>query len=449
MVKQKQIQNFSTFIENSKIYDLLSTLEKEGFEAYLAGGAVRDMLLGKNPHDFDVATNAMPKDIKRIFPKHLNRGERFGTISVVLSNQVKNLKESSSDYSETLEVFEVTTYRSEDVYTNSRHPDLIKFSDSLFEDSKRRDFTINGMYADKEGRLQDPQNGIVDLESQLIRTIGDPEKRFSEDALRVLRALRFSSQLGFKVQEVTLKSALEHWSSLSKVSAERVFEEFKKMIAGSHFVNVLPLFLEHKLFDQFVECKSNQLKSINAELNTSVPSVQNRNHETYLYLVIRITAYKNSSCKFENFLMDLALSYTDSYEVYLKEWLNVFPFKKIEKNRIEESIHLFNVLTSKEALFSAGKIIVLGLKAWPLYELKLFLSEDFFKNINFDLKRRDSVIKVLNSMDQVPNPKIKGQDLMNKGIKAGPDLRKKLDLAYELQIEYPELDSDQLIAKVL
>lgn len=426
MVKQRQILNFDEFIKKSKVLSVLEALMKEGFEAYLAGGAVRDMLLGVAPHDFDIATNARPKDVKRIFPHHTNRGERFGTITVILDS----------------ETFEITTYRSEDVYSDSRHPDLIKFADSIFEDSSRRDFTINAMYADYKGNILDPQNGILDLDQKKIRTVGNPDERFTEDALRVLRAFRFSSQLGFYIEDKSLASAIDLWSNISKVSSERVYEEFKKMIVGKNFVNLLSIIVENKLLDYLVESRY----PIKAS-----------------YLESRMNSYSNSKFRFENFILDLALSQKNYFEFYLNSWKEFLPFRKNEKIFFDEAFYLVKYLGlfknnfQKIKLFDlnkenqepyVGRTIRLALNLWLLNEMKLFLNLDFFNSLDVDLNYANEVIKVIHKLPEEIVPLVTGKDLILSGETPGPVLREKINLAYEFQLENPDLVFEELISKL-
>ncbi len=425
MVKQRQILNFQEFIKNSKVLNVLEALLKEGFEAYLAGGAVRDMLLDIAPRDFDIATNARPKDVKRMFPHHTNRGERFGTIAVIVES----------------ETFEITTYRSEDVYTDLRHPDQIKFAESLFEDSRRRDFTINAMYSDHKGNIQDPQNGVMDLEQKILRTVGISEERFSEDALRVLRAFRFSSQLGFSIEAKTLNSAIEHWSNISKVSSERVYEEFKKMIVGKDFYKLLPELINNKLFEYFVE---------------------SRHSISLKYMQERIKSYSKSKLLFENFLLDLSISQKNYFEFYLNSWKDFLPLRKIEKNFFEEAFYFIKYLDlfknnfQKVKMFDlnkknsdpfVGRALRLALNTWSLEELKMFLNTDFFKYLDIDAKFAEALILALNKLPEDLTPLVSGKDLILAGEGPGPALREKINLIFELQLENPSDDIESLLKK--
>lgn len=190
---------------------------KNGFKAYLVGGAVRDMILGKKGHDYDLATNATPKQVMGIFKKVIPTGIAHGTVTIhIFGMQI-----------------ETTTFRTEADYTDGRHPDSIKFATTIEEDLSRRDFTINAIAADLEsGELTDPFDGQKDIRNKIIRTVGEPQERFAEDGLRPVRAVRFSGQLGFSIEEKTL-AALSEPEVLKKtasISVERFRDEFCKML---------------------------------------------------------------------------------------------------------------------------------------------------------------------------------------------------------------------------
>ena len=197
---------------------ILHRLEEKGFEAYVVGGCVRDSLLGREPHDWDITTSATPQQVKRIFQRTVDTGLKHGTVTVLLDR----------------EPYEVTTYRIDGEYLDGRHPSGVTFTRSLREDLQRRDFTINAMaYSDSRG-LQDCFGGLEDLKKGLIRAVGDPEKRFGEDALRIMRAVRFAAQLGYDVEEETLRAMKALAPTLSRISAERIAAELEKLLVSPH-----------------------------------------------------------------------------------------------------------------------------------------------------------------------------------------------------------------------
>lgn len=193
------------------------TFEKNGFEAYLVGGAVRDMLRKKTAKDWDVATNATPAQVMKMFKKVIPTGIEHGTVTVLFEkNQI-----------------EVTTYRTDDGYSDGRHPDKVSFAPSIEEDLSRRDFTINAIAASlKDGLIVDPFEGFKDIKRKIIRTVGNPLDRFSEDGLRPIRAVRFSSQLGFSIEENTFNAIGKMLHITEKVAIERFRDELLKMLTS-------------------------------------------------------------------------------------------------------------------------------------------------------------------------------------------------------------------------
>lgn len=203
----------------TEVSQVTRTLENEGFEAYLVGGCVRDLLMDRPPKDWDITTNAEPEAIIKLFPKTVYENS-FGTVAVI--------HETSQD--ETIRVIEVTPYRIEGIYSNNRHPDTVIFSKKLEDDLKRRDFTINALALDSKGQIVDPYKGQEDIKDKIIRTVGSPDDRFSEDALRMLRAVRFAVQLGFAIDSETEKAILDNSHLIKKISFERIRDEFSKII---------------------------------------------------------------------------------------------------------------------------------------------------------------------------------------------------------------------------
>lgn len=201
-----------------KVQNIINTLEEAGYEAYAVGGCVRDSILGRKPDDWDVTTSAKPEEIKYLFPRTVDTGIKHGTVTVLLGG----------------EGFEVTTYRIDGVYEDGRHPTEVSFTASLREDLRRRDFTINAMAYNVRGGLVDLYGGLADIEKQVIRCVGDAKERFEEDALRMLRAVRFSAQLGFRIEDATGGAIRALAPNLQKISAERIQVELVKLVTSPH-----------------------------------------------------------------------------------------------------------------------------------------------------------------------------------------------------------------------
>lgn len=196
------------------VRQILVTLQARGYPAYLVGGCVRDMLLGVRPQDWDICTGALPEQVMEIFPGSLPIGIKHGTVTVKLNSHL----------------VEVTTFRTEGEYTDHRHPDMVSFVGDLTADLARRDFTVNAIALSADGVLSDPFGGINDLERRVIRCVGAPERRFEEDALRMLRALRFSAKLGFEIDADTMAAILKKAQLASTLTPERVRDETEKLL---------------------------------------------------------------------------------------------------------------------------------------------------------------------------------------------------------------------------
>lgn len=205
-----------------EVVDVLNKLEANSFEAFLVGGCVRDLLLNKEPKDWDITTNASPEEIQEIFPDSFYENN-FGTVGVKTESEDPKLK-----------VIEVTPYRLEAKYSDYRHPDSVSYSKNLSDDLKRRDFTMNALAMNKSGEVTDQFGGEKDLKNKVIKTVGDPKDRFNEDALRILRAIRFSAELGFSIEGETMDAALSRGNLLKEISRERIRDEFTKIIKSDN-----------------------------------------------------------------------------------------------------------------------------------------------------------------------------------------------------------------------
>ncbi|MGZ4122657.1 MAG: CCA tRNA nucleotidyltransferase, partial [Tumebacillaceae bacterium] len=198
-------------------WQVVEMLETAGFEAYLVGGCVRDRLLGRELDDYDITTSALPEEVQALFPHTVPTGIKHGTVTVIME----------------IDRYQVTTFRTDGEYEDGRRPSDVTFVRNLVEDLARRDFTINAMALGRDGTLHDPFGGQADLQNGLIRAVGDPMKRFGEDALRMLRAIRFAAQLRFVIEERTLAAIYYEAQTLKQIAKERVREEWQKMLLSA------------------------------------------------------------------------------------------------------------------------------------------------------------------------------------------------------------------------
>lgn len=306
-----------------KAMPVLRTLEDAGFEAYFVGGSVRDVLLHRHVHDVDITTSAYPEEVKELFDKSIDTGIKHGTVTVLYGG----------------ESYEITTFRTESGYQDFRRPDHVTFVQNLDEDLKRRDFTINALAMDMHGDIVDLFNGIEDLKNHIIRAVGNPEKRFHEDALRMMRAVRFMSQLEFKLEEKTEQAIKDNHELLKKISVERIREEFVKMGLGPFSRQAFQIFLDTQLSEDVPDFAGKKdLLQVYPQLKFS-PTM-----ETSLWAVIIILL------KVSN----------ENIGKFMRDWKN----SNAMTEKVEQIIKMFDliadhVLTDYE-LFEAGEDIIIN-----------------------------------------------------------------------------------------
>ncbi|MGC8981700.1 MAG: CCA tRNA nucleotidyltransferase, partial [Minisyncoccia bacterium] len=258
-IKEQKVKNLVERVP-SVVFDILKKLLESGYQAYIVGGCVRDLLLKRKAKDWDITTNAKPEEIQKIFPNSFYEN-RFGTVGV---------KTGLED--PTLSVIEITTFRIEGKYFDFRHPEEVKFADKIEDDLKRRDFTINAMAVDINGKIIDLFDGLKDLKKKIIRTVGNPEERFNEDALRMMRAIRLACELDFKIDDKTFEAIKNNASLIQLISKERIRDEFVKIIMSKNGVDGIELLR-----------KSNLLIEIIPELLQGYNVMQNKHHKYDVY----------------------------------------------------------------------------------------------------------------------------------------------------------------------
>ncbi len=284
MTKNKHVSHaFIFMLIPSEVKKIIKKLESAGSEAFIVGGCVRDLLTGKTPHDWDITTNAKPEEIQKVFP-HNFCNNKFGTVTVITKSK-----------NETLREIEVTTYRTESAYIDKRWPEKIEFVGKLEEDLARRDFTINAIAMDAKGKTIDLFGGVEDIKNKIIKAVGDPDQRFNEDALRLMRAVRFVCQLNFivkgkilqvteknfkdklsplawRIEEATFNAIKKHAKSLALISSERIRDEFVKIILSGRPAEGIELLKETGLLGYIIP-----------ELEKGVGVNQNRHHIYTIY----------------------------------------------------------------------------------------------------------------------------------------------------------------------
>lgn len=306
-----------------KAMPVLRTLEDAGFEAYFVGGSVRDVLLHRHVHDVDITTSAYPEEVKELFDKSIDTGIKHGTVTVLYGG----------------ESYEITTFRTESGYQDFRRPDHVTFVQDLDEDLKRRDFTINALAMDMHGDIVDLFNGIEDLKNHIIRAVGNPEKRFHEDALRMMRAVRFMSQLEFKLEEKTEQAIKDNHELLKKISVERIREEFVKMGLGPFSRQAFQIFLDTQLSEDVPDFAGKKdLLQVYPQLKFS-PTM-----ETSLWAVIIILL------KVSN----------ENIGKFMRDWKN----SNAMTEKVEQIIKMFDLIAdhvpTDYELFEAGEDIIIN-----------------------------------------------------------------------------------------
>lgn len=247
------MQNNTVIQLPEKVKYIISTIMEAGYEAYAVGGCIRDSILGRTPDDWDITTSAAPYQVKALFGRTIDTGIQHGTVTVMLDK----------------EGFEVTTYRIDGEYEDLRHPKEVTFTSNLTEDLKRRDFTINAMAYNDESGLVDMFGGMKDIDRKVIRCVGDPGERFTEDALRMMRAVRFSAQLGYRIEKETKAAIRELAPNLVHISAERVQTELVKLVISPHPENLR------------IAYESGITKVILPEFDACMKTEQNNPHHCY------------------------------------------------------------------------------------------------------------------------------------------------------------------------
>ncbi len=271
------------YVIPQEVHDTIDTLQNSGYQAYLVGGCVRDLVIGIKPKDWDVATNAKPEEVQKLFPDSVYENT-FGTVGV---------KTESAD--KTVKVIEVTTFRIEGKYTDKRHPDEITFAKTIEEDLSRRDFTINALALDvASNKIIDPFDGRQDLEQKIIRAVGDPDKRFTEDALRLMRAVRLATALEFVLEEQTASAVRKHAALLETIAQERIRDELTKLIITPHAARGVRMLEELKL-----------LRFVIPELRAGINCGQNKHH-IYTVWEHNVRALEYSASKGYSFEVRLA-----------------------------------------------------------------------------------------------------------------------------------------------
>lgn len=431
-----------------KVNTIIITLHNAGFEAYVVGGCVRDSILGRQPEDWDITTSATPGETKALFEKTFDTGIKHGTVTILLDR----------------EGFEVTTYRIDGKYEDNRHPKEVTFTRSLKEDLLRRDFTINAMaYNEKEG-LVDIFGGLTDLKEKRIRCVGDAKQRFLEDALRILRGIRFAAQLGFSIEDETRAGMRELAPTLRKISAERIQAELIKMLVSDRpglLLEAYELGITAQFLPEFDRLMKTEQETPHHMYNVgehTIHAIENVRADK----ILRITMLLHDMGKPALKTMDV------SGRAHFKK--HAFESEKIAGNVLRR-LRFDNDTLRKVTRLVYYHDYRMPAEAENVRRAVNRIGEDLFSYymevrradvLAQSMYRREEKIRNLDEIEELYSDIVKkeqcvslkklavtGKDLIEAGMEPGKEIGKKLNELLELVIEKPELNTKKELLKFL
>ena len=400
---------------------LANIFRKAGFSLYFVGGALRDRYLNRENYDIDVATDALPEEVSHLFKKTIPTGIEHGTVTIRFRG--KNI--------------ECTTLRREEGYTDSRHPDKVVYGSSITEDLSRRDFTMNAMAASlPDGSLFDPYNGRLDIKASLIRAVGDPLKRFSEDGLRPMRAIRFAGQLGFEIENETLKAIGLSLNRVSKVSVERIQEEFNKILKAKYTNKSLNLLKETGVFSVFL------------------PEIIEIENEDFELLISQISNIPRE--KFD-LRLTLIFSYIYEKEKSIETIISILKRLKYSNKIVETVSHLVGLYNFDENLLNTQAKIRHFLKnvGKDYINDALILKKALVESSS--LSSFDNIEKIEREIETILKEKqplslkeldINGNDLLANGFEKGASLGIILKKLLDVVLENPNKNKKDELLKI-
>ena len=424
---------------------ILKLLEQHGFEAFVVGGCVRDSIIGRSPQDWDIATSATPQEVKNIFPSTIDTGLKHGTVTVLINGHA----------------YEITTYRIEGKYINNRKPEAVEFTNSLEADLSRRDFTINAIAYNPAKGLVDPFGGIDDIKGKQIKAVGNAEHRFEEDALRILRAVRFSAQLGYSIEMNTLEGIRKHCWLLNNISGERIRDELNKTLLAN------PMIFE-------LLHNTGILKQILPELDICFETEQK--HPYHIYNVGQHSLHAANNIKSNSLLRWTMLLHdigkptahiTDSNDID-----HFYMHDKISADKAEQILQRLrfdnaSIARIKKFILEHDRQIVANEKSVrkAIAAISVDLFEDWLQIRLADIEAQNpdkasERITKLNAIKAIYNKiiaekqclslkdlAVSGKDLMDMGFPQGKKLGEVLQMLLDAVLEQPELNErDRLLA---
>lgn len=431
-----------------KVKTVINTLQGAGYEAYAVGGCIRDSLRGRRPHDWDITTSAYPAEVQRLFKRTVDTGMKHGTVTVLLGE----------------ESFEVTTYRIDGEYLDGRHPEQVTFTKDLEGDLQRRDFTINAMAYNEENGLVDIFGGQRDLNDEIIRAVGDPEERFSEDALRILRAVRFAAQLDFQIDPATKAAAEKLSGSLRQISAERIRDELLKLLISDH---------PEKIRDCY---ETGMTAAFLPEFDAMMKTPQNTPHHSYSvgehtilsmkYIapdpVLRFTmllhdAGKPSARTTDENGRDHFYGHPEKSAVIADEVLRRLKFDNDTRRRIVQLVRYHDERPSLSETAVRRAVVKCGQEAFPamflVREADILAQSEYYREekLRYIKDYRALYDEILRRGDclTIKDLALGGRDLIEMGYEPGPELGRTLDKLLTAVLEHPEKNNREELTKLL
>lgn len=415
---------------------ILEVIHKAGFEAYIVGGCVRDALLGREPMDWDITTNAMPMDIKKLFRRTVDTGIQHGTVTVMMGK----------------EGYEVTTYRIDGKYEDSRHPSEVTFTRDLTEDMKRRDFTINAMaYNDEEG-LIDRFGGERDLKDRIIRCVGNPMERLTEDALRIMRAVRFAAQLDYEIEERTVEAIRKLAPNLEKISAERVQTELVKIVTSDHpekIKTAYELGITAVVLPEFDRCMETPQNNRHHAYNVGDHIIESMKH-VRPDRILRLTMLLHDIAKPDTMTVDEegVSHFYNHQEKGVEEAKAIFRRLKFDRDTMDRVCNLIRYhddrfpVTDKNVRKMMNRVGAEDFSLW--IEVRYadtmaqsgYMREDKLEDLD-EIREQYKLILEKNECITIKDLAVNGRDLKEAGIKPGPDMGRILNAMLSDVLEEP------------
>ena len=429
---------------------IIEQLNNAGFEAYAVGGCVRDSILGRTPDDWDITTSARPEEIKSIFRRTVDTGIQHGTVTVMIKNNG----------------YEVTTYRIDGEYTDHRRPDGVTFTSKLSEDLMRRDFTINAMaYNDAQGII-DLYGGLQDIERKLIRCVGNPEDRFDEDALRIMRAVRFAAQLGFEIDKETEKAAERHAPELENVSAERIETELTKLLLSPHPEEIIKMyelgiskvFLPE--FDRMMETPQNtpyhkfDVGRHSVEVVKNVPPTKVMRYAALLHDIGKPDTKSTDEKGQDHFKGHAVVSEKTAETILRRLRMDNDTIRDVKTIILWHDFGIKGGITKKAVRRMLSKMgaeyfdSFVQIKTADIKGQSDFGSEESFATLDDIIRYHDEIIASADALT-LKDLAIGGADLKEMGIKPGPEMGQILKDLLDKVLEDPSLNTKEKLTELV